>query len=137
MSKISLLIVEDNDELRKIYKTIMDFAFPDYSYELTENGQLAFNAFKADPSFKLVITDMNMPDVTGMKLFQMICALCEEENISLPGFLFVSGVKKALDLIHQVSKEVICMQLIKPFSTTQFMNAVTEIIEKVSPVQEV
>ncbi len=137
MSEKSLLIAEDNDELRKIYKTIIDFSFPDYSYELTENGRQAFAAFEANPSFDLIVTDMNMPDVTGMKLFQMVCAFCAERQIAVPGFLFVSGVKKALDLIQEVSSEVVCMQLIKPFSTGQFMDAITEILGKMASVQEV
>ncbi len=68
--KAKILIVDDDPFMQEILAAILEGE--GYGIALAENGAGAFNAFCADPGLGLVITDMNMPDMTGLELIKKI-----------------------------------------------------------------
>lgn len=65
----SLLIVEDNRELREYYEIIL----ADYHIISTENGQQALDYLQsAEPQPDLILSDLMMPVMNGMELLQKL-----------------------------------------------------------------
>ncbi|RYZ85852.1 MAG: response regulator [Proteobacteria bacterium] len=84
-----VLLVEDNPELRELFAEILT----DAGYGVTEasDGQEALQLLEKqnlenNPSFDLVVSDMNMPKISGMDLLRRT----KEQGITVP-FLYVSG----------------------------------------------
>ncbi len=69
-----LLLVEDEENIR----FVMSFILEDAGYKVTtvENGQVALQKIKEsqknDNSFDLLITDMQMPKMTGLELVKKL-----------------------------------------------------------------
>lgn len=68
MSKLSVLIVDDEDKTRRILELNLQQA---YKLHLAENGQRALEILAAIP-IDIVLTDLKMPDVGGAELLQAI-----------------------------------------------------------------
>ena len=70
--KIKILIVEDDDFTRKIVlRVLQDFGFTNTTD--VNSAQSAIQLFELE-TFDLIITDINMPVMNGLKLVQMIRA---------------------------------------------------------------
>ena len=78
----TIMVVDDEAAIREIYNDLL--AMHGYDVRLFEDGQDAFNAFHSDPHlFDLIITDMEMPGMTGSELANKIHAFRNEIPILL------------------------------------------------------
>jgi PAS domain S-box-containing protein len=68
-SSLSILYVEDNDELSKNFKTYLLKIFSEV--ETASNGEEAFTLYK-EKKFDIIITDINMPRMNGLTLTKKI-----------------------------------------------------------------
>ncbi len=94
---------------------------------LTEQGMQVFA--HNDPSaalaemqnniYDLVISDMQMPGMSGLQLYEQYTTSLSGKNIP---FLFLSGDQFAMDT--KKSKYPLCRFLSKPFDLDQFLNLV-------------
>ena len=68
--KTKILLVEDNNAMRNLVSTALDLHLDVDVFE-AENG---FAALKLVPDheFKLIITDINMPDINGLELISFL-----------------------------------------------------------------
>ena len=83
MSKI--LIVEDSTSLRSLLKTILTIA----GYEVAEagDGEQALSIL-SDGSFDLLITDLNLPGMDGIRFITAVQSLSCYLQLPDPGYVW-------------------------------------------------
>jgi CheY-like chemotaxis protein len=67
--KIKILIVDDDPFIREVLTAVLE---EDYAVVTAENGTEAFDAFNADSGIRLIISDLNMPEIGGRELIKKI-----------------------------------------------------------------
>lgn len=72
-NQMSVLIVDDEAELRQNVSTILQTAIPEVQFRIQEasNGKEAIEIFEKD-DFDLVVMDVRMPEMNGMEALKMI-----------------------------------------------------------------
>lgn len=76
-SRVKILVVEDNDDLRQYMKMSLS-AY--YSVYVAENGKVAWdNLLKINPD--IIVTDLQMPEMDGFELCQKIKTTFETSHI--------------------------------------------------------
>jgi DNA-binding NtrC family response regulator len=73
--QVSVLIVDDENELRKSVASVLGSAMPGFEFKITEaaNGLEAINAVKSG-DFDLVLMDVRMPEMDGLEALIQIKA---------------------------------------------------------------
>lgn len=121
--KETIMVVEDEVSLREIYKDLLE----GYGYKvcLYENGREAFYAYQQNAhQYDLVITDMDMPGMTGSELANRINLSRKNVPIILSsgfdyGFCEENG---GLNGVHAF--------LMKPFPELRLLKMVRELLDK-------
>jgi len=87
-----ILVVDDDPDLRTIYRAVFEAAFPEASIESAEDGLVAYELAKARRP-DLIIVDLNMPRLDGAEL----CAVLKgtEELAAAPIVVISSEVTEA------------------------------------------
>lgn len=116
---ITVLYVEDDQELRQNTARLLNSFFP--SVELAENGAEGLKKYK-NGKYDLVITDINMPVMNGVKMSEQIKASNSKQVI-----IVVSAHDEARYLLELINMGVDYFVL-KPLDINQFMNAVDKAI---------
>jgi signal transduction histidine kinase len=82
-----ILLVDDDPFVRELLSAVLE----DNGYKVTtaENGKEALNAFVTDPSINLILTDMNMPEMSGQQLINKLM-----ENVFDIPIIVLSGNKE-------------------------------------------
>ena len=75
-----ILIVEDDDDLREVYVMALG---EDHDIMEFGSSQEAVNYYKEDPNFDLIITDQDMPGLTGSELVKEIKKINKKQKIAL------------------------------------------------------
>lgn len=75
-----LLVVEDDELTREMIALVLETA--NYDVVVVENGFGALSLLGNDGGFDTVISDMNMPDITGLELMGQV-------HLSLPALSFI------------------------------------------------
>ena len=71
-SNKKILIVDDSRSMLAFYRTVISSM--QISVKSAENGQQALDIIESDNSFDLILTDLNMPVMTGIELTQKVRA---------------------------------------------------------------
>jgi YesN/AraC family two-component response regulator len=120
--KVSLLIVEDDLDAREIMHTLIALKMPELEIFLAENGAKGLATCR-DHAPDIVITDINMPDMDGVRMVEQIWALRRETrfiiltgytdrmgefgDIPLHGYLVKpADFKKLLEALHRAIGEL-------------------------------
>jgi two-component system, cell cycle response regulator len=83
MERIRLLIVEDDADQRQLIGDKLEEHFGSHTVQTVESGAAAL---KLDlTSFNLILTDFNLPDLTGMELLEKIHQRCATPVIMVTG----------------------------------------------------
>ena len=118
-----ILVAEDNPAIRDFYTDVLR----QYGYEVeaAENGALAWQALRNN-HFDLLVTDNDMPEMTGMELIRKI----RSENRMLPTILAsgslsheILGGDDALRFAHFLPK---------PFGLKELVRLVERLLQGVS-----
>ncbi len=74
-----ILVAEDNKTNQMLIKLILD----EYgiTYDVVDDGMQAVAAYKANPDYQLVLTDENMPNLSGVGALQQIRAYEKEKEL--------------------------------------------------------
>ena len=91
MSK-NILIVDDNPNMSALLSEMLEIF--DYKSELAEDGLVALEKLK-NQKFSLIITDMKMPNMTGLELLEQV-----KENYPKIPVVLISGYS-----VDSMSKE--------------------------------
>lgn len=117
-----ILIVDDNTALARVTQFALDRA--GFETETACNGRIAFE-LALESHFDVVITDQQMPEMTGVELCQQLRS--EAEYATCPIILLTA---KGLELeLHRLEDELgIDATFAKPFSPSAIVEAVNELL---------
>jgi len=116
-----LLVVEDDTSLRRLSTGVL--VRSGYVVDAVEDGAAAWEALQAD-SYDLMITDNNMPNLTGIELLKKLYAA----RMALP-FIMTSGQMPEEEFtqcpwLHPAAT------LLKPYSIVELLETVKEALSK-------
>ncbi len=124
--KYSILYVDDDESYREIMKDILSMFFDNVM--MAKDGVEALELYK-EFTPKIVITDINMPQMNGLELIEEIQKLNFEVSfIILTGFIENAHLLKALELginkylIKPLDKEVFFERLYESIFDLEFIN---------------
>ena len=117
--KAQILIVEDEEEVRKLLSDILTSA--EHSVVVASNGNQGLEIFE-EGSFDLVFTDLGMPDLSGWEVAKKIKTI--NENVPI---VLVTGWNVILEEDKKNNNDVdVVIQ--KPFQVDQVLRAVQELM---------
>ena len=116
LRRLSVLVVEDDETVRQLYASLL--AHSGYDVEMANDGEAGWAAL-VKGQFDLVVTDHNMPKLTGVELV----ARMRNAGMTVP-VIIASGAKPQGTEGLKVAAIVQ-----KPFSATEFLKLVEEVIE--------
>ena len=127
--KLSILVVDDEAEIRETLKTFLDMMeLFDFIVEAKDGSEATRKC--QNQSFDIVVTDLMMPNVRGIEFIQTFRAQEKRQRkekltpvIILSGNVTGEEVKKA---IHFGIKYVVT----KPCTAEEFINKVSEVLIK-------
>jgi signal transduction histidine kinase len=79
-NKLSILYVEDEQDAREMLSEVISFRYPDMKLLIAENGKTGVELFKRHMP-EIVITDINMPVMNGIKMSSEIRELSPSSEI--------------------------------------------------------
>ena len=116
-----ILVVDDVPGIREILVAVLDRA--GYSVTSADDGEMAWDALSAD-SFDLLITDHEMPRLTGTELLRRARA----SLMSLPVILMSGRIPYEEDDLSELTHNGLIMA--KPFSFTELLESVRSLLEQ-------
>jgi two-component system chemotaxis response regulator CheY len=127
-SDIKILVVDDMAAMRKILKTLL--AQLGYkNVDEAEDGKQALEILKQNPDkYGLVITDWNMPNMTGIELVQAIRS--DEKLKHLPILMVTAEAKK--ENVLMAIKAGVNNYIVKPFTAETLKEKLEKIFSSLS-----
>jgi hypothetical protein len=114
--RVSMLFVEDEPDSREMLREIICHRFPDVRLLVAENGEAGLASFKRHQP-DIVITDINMPIVNGIRMAAEIKSLCPStEIIALTAYSNTQYLILAIEI-------GISNYILKPIDIGQFLTA--------------
>lgn len=122
-TNIRLLIVEDNEKIRKLLCSILQNVGFKHLVE-AGNGKEAFDNIQKE-KFDLVITDWMMPEMNGIELLKAIRNSAEDYK-SIPVLMITASDKS--ENVVEAAKFKINGYIIKPFSVKVILAKIDEVM---------
>lgn len=126
-SSYSLLYVEDDKELAQTFITYFSKIFNEVIY--AQNGLEGLELFK-DNNFELVITDIKMPEMSGLEMSKKIKEIDNEQNI------IVISAYSDTDYFIESIKLGIDAYVTKPVNYTDLNNVLFKIVKRIQIERE-
>ena len=121
--ELKILIVDDFPTMRRIVKTLLrQLGFKDFNE--SEDGEKAFAEIQAHGKYEMIVSDWNMPNMTGLELLRTVRA---DERFKHIPFLMVTAEAEKENIIEAV-KAGVSNYVVKPF-TAQTLKEKLEKIE--------
>lgn len=119
-----ILVVDDFSTMRRIVKNLLtDLGFTNTAE--AEDGAVAFTMLKQG-GFDFVVTDWNMPGVTGIELLRMIRA--DDKLKTLPVLMVTAEAKR--EQIIEAAQAGVNGYIIKPFTAATLKEKLDKIFER-------
>jgi DNA-binding response OmpR family regulator len=118
---VKILIVEDNQDTREILRHY--FANAEFAVLTAEDGSEGFHKAKAEHP-DLIITDLNMPQMTGVDMIKYLHADSETAQIPILVFTAMSS-----GMATEGIKAGALRTFYKPFGFDALVNEVNTLIE--------
>jgi two-component system chemotaxis response regulator CheY len=108
---LKILIVDDFPTMRRIVKTLMKQN--GYSnFTEAEDGEQALRMLNAEMDYEMVVSDWNMPNMTGLELLKAVRADAKLKHLP---FLMVTAEAEKENIIEAV-KAGVSNYIVKPFT---------------------
>jgi len=120
-----ILIVDDNKMIRALFNIIVTSEYPHSTIDQSSDGNEAVRMFSSAP-YQLIIMDLHMPSMNGLKAFSEISDICNERRTPVPPVIFCTGFlppDKLKDILSKGSRNKL---LRKPVNATDLVKAVRE-----------
>ncbi len=125
---MKILVVDDFPVMRRIVKTLMkQNGFTNFIE--AEDGQLALETLKHTPDIEFIISDWNMPNMTGIELLKAVRA---DENLKKLPFLMVTAEAEKDNIIEAV-KSGVSNYIVKPFTAQTLGEKISKILANHTP----
>jgi CheY-like chemotaxis protein len=118
--KASILLVEDNDALRGVIS--FNLMRAGYQVTVVTNGREALTALEHE-SFDLVLSDQQMPKMTGIQLCEQIRELPQYQHLP---FILLTAKCMELDVTKLRRQLGMSAALPKPFSPSELLTCIEE-----------
>lgn len=118
-----ILVVEDDIDLQFLYDT----ALSRYNHEITSvDSTAAAIVYLTNDEFDLIILDINMPDMPGLKVAEFV-----RDDVRLKNVPIV--IVSAVDQYRTKAQELgVAYFLVKPLALHELMTVVSEVLDKKS-----
>lgn len=118
---MKILIVDDFSTMRRIVRNILkQLGFT--SIEEAEDGDVALQKLK-DGNFEFVVTDWNMPNMTGLELLKSIRA--DDQLKDIPVLLVTAEAEK--ENVVQAAQAGVNDYIVKPFTADVMQSKINRI----------
>ncbi|MDL4840300.1 response regulator transcription factor [Aquibacillus rhizosphaerae] len=125
MDRKTILIVDDEPRTRQgLKKTLENWAETSYEVISAASALEAIDIIK-QRKIMLLITDIRMPEVTGLKLLEIL-----KEQSKKPVVIVISAYSE-FEYAHEALRLGVVNYLLKPISKQKLMEAVEEALEEV------
>lgn len=124
---IKLLIADDDQFNIQLIQTILEKSGAEISYCV--NGAEAIEKIRAH-SFDLLLTDINMPEISGVELSRMIRALPDTKKQTIPIIALTANVME--NDLERYQKAGINDFVLKPFREEELFNKIRAILPTAS-----
>lgn len=122
---MKILIVDDFSTMRRIIKNLLgDLGYTNIAE--ADDGQTALPMLQSD-NFEFLITDWNMPGMTGIDLLRQVRA--DERLSKLPVLMVTAEAKKAQ--IVEVAEAGVNGYVVKPFTAQILNEKIHKIFERI------
>ena len=108
---LKILIVDDFPTMRRIVRTLMKQNGFD-NFTEAEDGEQAYKMLQADGNFEMIVSDWNMPHMTGLELLKAVRADARFKHLP---FLMVTAEAEKENIIEAV-KAGVSNYIVKPFT---------------------
>ncbi len=116
---LRILLLDDDDDIRGIYTEVL--ALNGYEVDAAADGEAGWAALQAR-HYDLLITDNDMPRLTGLELVKKVCASGMKVAV-----IFASGSLSFQDLREQTFVRQ-ATELPKPFSPDELVRTVRRVL---------
>lgn len=120
-----VLLIDDSETMRASVRQVLEGG--GISCSEAENGLKAIELFEANPDFKLVISDYNMPELDGIATIQKIRSLPKGDKV----MVFMLTTESSPDLKDLGKSVGVKAWVTKPFNDDKFLAAVKKMISMV------
>lgn len=100
--KDRILIVDDDEAVRRILKQVLASDFPNLTIDAATNGMEAMKIFHNE-HHAVIVLDLFMPIMNGEQAYRGIAGLCEKEKWALPSVIFCTAHNPSAEVRHFVA----------------------------------
>jgi len=123
--KVRILLVDDEEMIRSLFRMILSSALPDVTIDTACNGAEAVEAFNA-LHHALLVMDLNMPVMDGREAFAKIQQACSEKGWEMPPVIFCTGFAPPESVRKTVAQGDRHMLLSKPVTEEALLKAIKD-----------
>jgi two-component system chemotaxis response regulator CheY len=125
---MKILVVDDFSTMRRIVRNLLvELGFSNPLIQEADDGENALVLLRSQP-FDLVVTDWNMPNMTGIDLLRAIRA--EESLKGLPVLMVTAENNR--DQIIAAAQAGVNGYIVKPFTAITLKEKLTKIFERIA-----
>lgn len=125
---MKILVVDDFSTMRRIVRNLLvELGFSNPLIQEADDGENALVLLRSQP-FDLVVTDWNMPNMTGIDLLRAIRA--EESLKGLPVLMVTAENNR--DQIIAAAQAGVNGYIVKPFTAVTLKEKLTKIFERIA-----
>ena len=125
---MKILVVDDFSTMRRIVRNLLvELGFTNTLIQEADDGENALTVLRSQP-FDLVVTDWNMPNMTGIDLLRAIRA--EAALKGLPVLMVTAENNR--DQIIAAAQAGVNGYVVKPFTAVTLQEKLTKIFERIA-----
>jgi len=117
----TILLADDEEDIREDLALFLEFS--DYKVFQASNGKEAYQCY-LENSLDLIITDIEMPKLNGLKLIESI----REKDKEIP-IIIISGYSDKDKLLRAIKLNLVDY-MIKPFTRKGMLSTITNLFKK-------
>ncbi|HIH38413.1 response regulator [Candidatus Woesearchaeota archaeon] len=121
----NILVVDDEEPIRNLTKRLLESG--GYQVILAADGSEALEYMKQNQGIDLVVSDVLMPEMNGVEMYQGIQDVYQERSLPVPPVIFTTGNAGGLDSEIQELSEGRVLQ--KPYRGSTLLELISRVLE--------
>lgn len=118
-----VLVVDDEDLIIRLFKTILTSELPGVSVDVAGNGAEALDSFRQN-RHAVLLMDLHMPVMDGQVAFREIEKLCAANRWEMPSVVFCTGFAPPDSISRVVSGNSLHCLLSKPVPSSVMVDSI-------------
>jgi two-component system chemotaxis response regulator CheY len=121
---MKILVVDDFPTMRRIVKTLLkQLGYTNITE--AEDGEIAYRTLQSTPDIEFIVSDWNMPNMTGLEFLKTVRA--DPKFKSIP-FLMVTAEAEKENIIEAV-KSGVSNYVVKPFTADTLKEKMAKVFQ--------